>query len=101
MPTGRASRTRPAILCLRCSNSSVEEGVKEEEDHQTSLQEKEVDRARKKRELQEYVEKLRLEMGDILLDSSEDGVECTGEPSVDPSKSLNPNQGDSEWMDDW
>jgi hypothetical protein len=33
--------------------------------------------------------------------SSDQGIQCTGEPSVDPSRAINPNQGDSEWMDDW
>ena len=30
-----------------------------------------------------------------------DGVFCTGEPAVDPSKLVRANQGDSEWVDDW
>jgi hypothetical protein len=49
---------------------------------------------------QAYVELVKAEMGDIF-DDDEEGVRCTGEPSIDPSKSVQPNQGDSEWMDDW
>jgi len=28
----------------------------------------------------------------------EDGVQCTGEPAVDPSRELQGDEGDSEWM---
>lgn len=52
--------------------------------------------------LQAYVEQIRMEMGDIIMNTNtNEGRFCIGEPSVDPSKLWNPNQGDSEWMDDW
>jgi hypothetical protein len=49
--------------------------------------------------LEAYVERIRQEMGDTM--DTDEGRACMGEPSVDPSKLLNPNQGDSEWVDDW
>lgn len=49
--------------------------------------------------LQAYVERIRREMGDTM--DTDEGRACKGEPSVDPSKLVHPNQGDSEWVDDW
>ena len=50
-------------------------------------------------ELRDYINQLKGELGEVF-DNGE-GIECTGEPSVDPSRTVHPNQGDSEWMDDW
>lgn len=48
--------------------------------------------------LQRYVESIK---GDLDGDfSTSEGVDCKGEPSVDPSRQVQ-SQGDSEWMDDW
>ena len=46
-----------------------------------------------------HVEQARRELGAKF--TTMEGVDCTGEPSIDPSRMINPNQGDSEWMDDF
>jgi len=51
------------------------------------------------RELQEYIKQLRVEACKAF--DTNEGIYCSGEPSVDPSRIVRPNQGDSEWMDDW
>jgi hypothetical protein len=52
--------------------------------------------------LNAYVNKIKAELQEkgVVWDTQE-GRACVGEPSVDPSKMIAPNQGDSEWMDDW
>ena len=52
--------------------------------------------------LQAYVNRTKLEMEESLMVPGEnDGVQCEGEPAVDPSRQIRGNEGDSEWMDDW
>jgi hypothetical protein len=52
--------------------------------------------------LNAYVDKIKAELQEkgVVWDTQE-GRACVGEPSVDPSKMIAPNQGDSEWVDDW
>ena len=49
--------------------------------------------------LDAYVERMQDESRNVTC--LEEGRACPGEPSVDPSKVLQWNQGDSEWMEDW
>ena len=49
--------------------------------------------------IMDAVEQAKKELGEQF--STLEGVSCTGEPPIDPSKMINPNQGDSEWMNDW
>eukprot|EP00977_Amphora_coffeiformis_P024469 scaffold15940_cov137-Amphora_coffeaeformis.AAC.4 len=46
-----------------------------------------------------HVKQAKLELGKMF--TTTEGVDCTGEPPIDPSRMINPNQGDSEWMDDF
>lgn len=51
--------------------------------------------------LQRYVESIKAELNkEGHFTSNGEGVNCVGEPSVDPSRQVQ-SQGDSEWMDDW
>lgn len=50
--------------------------------------------------LQDYVERIKADLNEGGDFSTTEGVECEGEPSVDPSRQVQ-SQGDSEWMDDW
>lgn len=49
--------------------------------------------------LRRYVESVKEGLKDEDFATIE-GVDCEGEPSVDPSRQVQ-SQGDSEWMDDW
>lgn len=49
--------------------------------------------------LQQYVERVKADLDERDFVTIE-GVDCEGEPSVDPSRQVQ-SQGDSEWMDDW
>jgi hypothetical protein len=49
--------------------------------------------------LDDYVKRMQDECHNATI--LEEGRACPGEPSVDPSKVLQWNQGDSEWMEDW
>jgi hypothetical protein len=49
--------------------------------------------------LQRYVRNIKANLNDGEFSTAE-GVECDGEPSVDPSRQVQ-SVGDSEWMDDW
>jgi 23S rRNA pseudouridine1911/1915/1917 synthase len=51
--------------------------------------------------LQDYIDMVKAELHDQFSVTKNEGVSCTGEPPIDPSRMINPNQGDSEWMDDW
>jgi hypothetical protein len=53
-----------------------------------------------RKELLQFIQQLKAETKDDD-DNEEGGRECTGEPRVDPSRQIQPNQGDSEWVDDW
>jgi hypothetical protein len=47
-----------------------------------------------------YVEKVKQEMDPSLTSTTTgEGIQCEGEPSVDPSKLIQPSPGDSEWID--
>lgn len=46
-----------------------------------------------------WMERARKELGPLFV--TNEGMPCTGEPALDPSKMIRPNQGDSEWVDDW
>ena len=50
--------------------------------------------------LQRYVESVKASMSESNDFETTEGVDCEGEPSVDPSRQVQ-SQGDSEWMDDW
>lgn len=50
-------------------------------------------------ELLRFIQELRT--ADDSNDSEDGGRECTGEPRIDPSRQIRPNQGDSEWIEDW
>lgn len=50
--------------------------------------------------LREHVNQLKRELN-LEDDDMEGGVACPGEPRMDPSRTIDPNQGDSEWVDDW
>jgi hypothetical protein len=53
-----------------------------------------------RKELLQYIQQLKAERkGDDVNEKG--GRACTGEPRVDPSRQIQPNQGDSEWVDDW
>jgi hypothetical protein len=45
-----------------------------------------------------HVQKVKQEMDPSC--TTGEGIVCEGEPSVDPSKLIQPNQGDSEWIDE-
>ena len=49
--------------------------------------------------LLDYVENVKKELDPAF--TAQEGRACDGEPSVDPSKLVNPNQGDSEWINEW
>jgi hypothetical protein len=49
--------------------------------------------------LLDYVKKVKNELDPSF--TTQEGRACNGEPSVDPSKLVHPNQGDSEWIDEW
>ena len=49
--------------------------------------------------LDDYVKRMQDECHNVTI--LNEGRACPGEPSVDPSKVLQWNQGDSEWMEDW
>lgn len=51
------------------------------------------------KELLNYIQQLEAE--DSRSDSNDGGRICPGEPSVDPSRHIRPNQGDSEWIEEW
>lgn len=55
----------------------------------------------KQKELLQYIQQLKANHVDNVDDNESGGRECTGEPRVDPSRQIQPNQGDSEWIDDW
>ena len=46
-----------------------------------------------------HLEQCYAELGEKF--TTQEGTACTGEPPIDPSKMIRPNQGDSEWVDDW
>jgi 23S rRNA pseudouridine1911/1915/1917 synthase len=46
-----------------------------------------------------YVERIKAELGQQF--TTDEGRQCAGEPSVDPSRMVNPNKGDSEWFDEY
>ena len=48
----------------------------------------------------DWVQEARRDLG-AVMQATQEGVECTGEPAIDPSRMINANQGDSEWVDDW
>lgn len=50
--------------------------------------------------LKRYVESVKSDLDEGGDFTTNEGVECTGEPSLDPSRQVQ-SQGDSEWMDDW
>lgn len=49
--------------------------------------------------LQRYVQSVKADLSEDEFATAE-GVDCVGEPSVDPSRQVQ-SQGDSEWMNDW
>lgn len=49
--------------------------------------------------LQRYVQSVKADLSEDEFSTAE-GVDCEGEPSVDPSRQIQ-SVGDSEWMDDW
>lgn len=51
------------------------------------------------REISYHVQQAKLELGKKF--TTNEGVDCRGEPPIDPSRMINPNQGDSEWIDDF
>jgi hypothetical protein len=51
------------------------------------------------RSLEAYVERVKCEIDDQF--ETDEGRKCTGEPSVDPSRQVQANYGDSEWINDW
>ena len=56
---------------------------------------------RERENLRDYLAQLKQEMNEQQFSAENEGVDCPGEPSVDPSRSIDPNRGDSEWVDDW
>lgn len=55
----------------------------------------------KQKDLLLYIQQLKADHAENDDDNEDGGHECTGEPRVDPSRQIQPNQGDSEWINDW